>query len=117
MTIGPVGSSPPFPEPPSPETQVRSDQARPRSRTESVPAQENAKPKNTTPVPAIPEDEVKVQWDTPMSDYIVIYQFLNQQSGSLILQEPSEQMLSVIHQIQELLRSTARAAATLQPGR
>ena len=47
-----------------------------------------------------------------MADYIEIYQFVNQQSGSLILQEPNQEMLSLIHQIREMLQSTAQQAAS-----
>jgi len=59
----------------------------------------------------IAQDEVRVQWDKPMADYIEIYQFVNQQSGSLILQEPNQEMLSLIHQIREMLQSTEQQAA------
>lgn len=55
----------------------------------------------------VPEDEVKVQWDNPMADNIEIYQFLNQRSGNLILQLPSEQVLSVVHGIQEQFQEDA----------
>jgi len=46
-----------------------------------------------------------------MADYIMIYQYRDQQSGNLILQMPNEQMLNLIHRIQEMLQSTQRQAS------
>src|SRR6266850_4267410 len=54
----------------------------------------------------IPEHEVKVQWDEA-ADRIMIYQVLDKQSGDLVLQVPSAEVLSRIHQTQELLRRIA----------
>jgi hypothetical protein len=66
---------------------------------------EISRSQNAPPVAASPQDEVKVQWDK--QDQVVIYQFVNQQ-GSLILQVPSEQLLSLARQIsQELVQETA----------
>jgi hypothetical protein len=57
-----------------------------------------------------------VQWDTPITDRIMIYQFLNQRSGSLVLQVPSEEVLHVAHGIQEIFQQdAAKAAADSQP--
>jgi hypothetical protein len=70
-----------------------------------------------TPAPfLIPEHEVKVQVDTPADD-ILIYQVLDKQSGSLVLQVPSAEVLSGIHQSQELLQRIASRgrAATADP--
>ena len=58
-------------------------------------------------VPQFPEDEVTVQFDKPMNDDILIYQFLDKQSGSLILQVPSSQVLGVAHEIQNELQQQA----------
>jgi hypothetical protein len=60
--------------------------------------------KNQVPLPQFPEDEVTVQFDKPMNDDILIYQFLDKQSGSLILQVPSTQVLGVAHEIQNELQ-------------
>jgi hypothetical protein len=54
----------------------------------------------------IPEHEVKVQWDTP-ADHIMVYQVLDKQSGALVLQVPSAEVLSGMHQTQELLQRIA----------
>jgi hypothetical protein len=59
------------------------------------------------PLPQFPEHDVKVQFDQSMNDGILIYQFLDKQSGSLVMQLPSTQMLSVVHEIQNELREAA----------
>jgi|ERR1700674_2947258 len=70
-----------------------------------------------SPAPfTIPEHDVKVQWDTA-AGRTLIYQVLDKQSGALVLQVPSAEVLSDIHQTQELLqriasRATASASAT-----
>ena len=51
-----------------------------------------------------------MQQDTS-ADYIMIYQYVNQQSGNLILQVPDQQILSLIHQIQAMLQSTQQQAS------
>jgi len=107
MSIGPVGSSDSIPglHPPEKKTYAA---ASPNS--ESAPLRETGSEKQAAPTPPIPEDEVRVQWDTPMQDYLMIYQFVNQQSGDLILQMPDEQLLSLIHQIREMLQHTQQQA-------
>jgi hypothetical protein len=63
-------------------------------------------PQKAAPAPTAPQDEVKVQWDSP--DQTVIYQFINQH-GSLILQVPSEQLLNLSRDIsQELAQEATR---------
>jgi hypothetical protein len=59
----------------------------------------------------IPEHEVKVVVDTP-PDGILIYQFLDKQSGNLVLQVPSEGQVRGIHQTQELLQQIANRGKT-----
>jgi methyl coenzyme M reductase beta subunit len=69
---------------------------------------------NAPAVAASPQDEVKVQWDE--TDQVEIYQFVNQQ-GSLILQVPSEQLLSLARQIsQELVQEAAAQASAAVEG-
>ena len=48
-----------------------------------------------------------MQFDKPMNDDILIYQFLDKQSGNLILQVPSSQVLGVAHEIQSELQEQA----------
>jgi uncharacterized FlaG/YvyC family protein len=58
----------------------------------------------SAPVPQFPDDEVKVQFDKTMNDNILIYQFLDKQSGDVIMQLPSTQVLSIVHEIQAELQ-------------
>ncbi len=109
MSIGPVGNPLPPPEVQTAERTSWHDPG-PNSPSENGPSRESIAVKHAAPVPSVPQDEVKVQWDTPMADYIEIYQFVNQ-SGSLILQEPNQQMLSLIHDIQQMLQDTEQQAA------
>jgi len=64
----------------------------------------------TTQSGAVPllnvEHEVKVQLDSPADD-IIVYQVLDTKSGALVLQVPSAEVLSGIHQTQELLQRIA----------
>jgi hypothetical protein len=112
MSIGPVRDLPPAPEPQLPESKTRAIPAPPPA-LEQTPSQETAAAKNAPPVPTAPQDEVRVQWDNPMADYVMIYQFVNQQSGSLVLQIPDDQVLSLIHQVREMLQNTEQQAAAV----
>jgi hypothetical protein len=89
----------------------------PENKQHAVPAPRSAVSGNvakleiarTQNIPApflIPEHEVNVQVDTPADD-ILIYRVLDKQSGSLVLQVPSAEVLSGIHQSQELLQRIA----------
>jgi uncharacterized FlaG/YvyC family protein len=69
-------------------------------------------PPQTAPLPQFPEDEVKVQFDKTMNDNILIYQFLDKQSGNVVMQLPSTQVLSIVHEIQaELQKNFAEQGA------
>ena len=72
----------------------------------NVPKTELARIQNNPAPFLIPEHEVKVQVDTPADD-ILIYQALDKQSGDLVLQVPSAEVLSGIHRSQELLQQIA----------
>jgi hypothetical protein len=61
--------------------------------------------------PLIPEHEVKVQWDSP-ADHTMVYRILDKQSGALVLQVPSAEVLSGMHQTQELLERIASRGKT-----
>jgi hypothetical protein len=67
---------------------------------------EIARTQNSPAPSLIPEHEVKVQWDTP-EDHIMVYQVVDKQSGALVLQVPSAEVLSGMHQSQELLQRIA----------
>jgi hypothetical protein len=74
--------------------------------TGTVPTQSNLVPL------LIPEHEVKVQWD-PEADQVMIYRILDKQSGNLVLQVPSAEILNSIHQTQELLQRIAARGKVL----
>jgi hypothetical protein len=59
--------------------------AAPNSTSENAPSREVAAAKNEPLASLVAQDEVRVQWDRPTADYIEIYKFVNQQSGSSIL--------------------------------
>lgn len=72
-------------------------------------------PPQTAPLPQFPEDEVQVQFDKTMNDNILIYQFLDKQSGDVVMQLPSTQVLSIVHEIQaELQKNFAAPSAGTQ---
>jgi len=104
----------------SPEPQVPAQAAeRPapvvRPTTGSDPTGETDQAEKVAAEASSPQDEVKVQWDD--SDRVEIYQFVNQQ-GSLILQVPSEQLLSLARQISvELAKDAAEQSAAGKGGK
>jgi hypothetical protein len=82
--------------PPDAPTVVRPDKNQMQSAPHKQPQQLS--------LPQFPQDEVEVQFDKPMNDDILIYQFLDKRSGNLVMQLPSTQVLSVIHEIQDELQ-------------
>ncbi len=116
MSIGPVGNLPPIPDPQSPERKGVAWPVAPSSNSEPAPRRESAAAKSVPSVPTVGQDEVRVQWDKPMADYIEIYQVVNQQSGSLVVQEPNQEMLSLIHQIRVMLQSTQAQSSAVSAG-
>ena len=112
MSVGPVQHSPNVVDAQESANQVRPAQPR-GSSSGNQPVREVAKPQSFSPVPPIVEDEVKLQWDS--SDGVRIYQFVDQKSGVLILQIPSEEVLKVGRGIQESLQESLQRQA-LQDG-
>jgi hypothetical protein len=74
----------------------------PRTPSEDLSVRLAQRIQESPPAASIELDQVKVQWDT--SAHLRIYQFVNQ-SGALILQVPSEQVLGVTRGIQESLQN------------
>jgi hypothetical protein len=109
MSVSPTATFPP-----PTESQIGPEKVR-EAPTQTFPPSGNAsagegeRPQSAPVPPADPQDEVKLQWDT--SDRIEVYQFVNQQ-GSLIVQVPSEQMLSIA---QEISAALAREATPKEP--
>lgn len=71
-----------------------------------APKEETATTQSAVNPPLIPEHEFKVQLDSSTDD-IMVYQILDTKSGALVLQVPSAEVLSSIHQSQELLQRIA----------
>lgn len=75
-----------------------------------APKAEIAEAEYTLAPSIIPEHEVKLQLDT--SRAMVLYQFLDKQSGALVLQVPSTQQIRNIQQTQKLLQRIAARSET-----
>lgn len=119
MNVGPVQHLPPDSNLPNAPREARATPAVPR--TGNSPANAVPRPaKNEPLVPSSVQDEVKVQWDG--SVHLRIYQFVKPESGALVLQVPSEQVLNVTRGIQESFQRESaeaeiaqRQAAALDP--
>lgn len=86
---------------------ARAAKVRPQTNDPSTPA---ARP--LTPVLASAAEapsEVKVQWD---NDNGVVLQFTDKKSGEVVRQIPSEQVLSVVRFIRQLLQEEETAGAS-----
>lgn len=103
MSVGPVPLIPP-------STQAQAEQGEVRSQAVVLPGSgsasiaENSSSENPPPVASPPQDEVKVQWESPGE--IAVYQFVNQH-GTLILQVPTQQLLNLARQISQELAEEA----------
>lgn len=84
------------------------------AKTEQGESQNEARNQESPLLPQIPQYEVKVQFDKQMNDGILIYQFLDKQSGNLVMQLPSTQVLSVVHEIQSELQQSVSGHAAEQ---
>jgi hypothetical protein len=111
MNVGPIQRSPVETDVHNPARQVRISPPHDSS-SGNDPVREVPTTQKSPPVPAIVEDDVKVQWDA--SVHLRIYQFVNQQSGALVLQVPSEQVLNVTHEIQDALNQESLQIAQRQ---
>jgi hypothetical protein len=102
MSVGPA-----LRIPASAETQAEPEEVRAVAQVPSSGGDSYGKPvqpENTAAVSADPQDEVKVQFEPPGE--VAVYQFVNQQGG-LIVQVPSEQMLSIAREISTALAQEA----------
>ena len=112
MSIDPVQASTAGIERQTPEKKVPVALPPPVAASGNIPKTEIAPAQGASVPPLIPEHEVKVQLDSPTDD-IIVYQVLDKQSGTLVLQVPSAEQLRGIHQSQELLqRIAARGKAS-----
>lgn len=104
MSVGPTATFPPPTESQIGPGKVREAPPQTFPPLGNTSAGEGEQPQSAPVVRADQQDEVKLQWDT--SDRIEVYQFVNQQ-GSLIVQVPSEQMLSIAREISTALAQEA----------
>jgi hypothetical protein len=111
MNVGPVQTSSPGIERQTLERKVPATPPKSSAVAGNDPKLESLKAQNSPAPFLIPEHEVKVQWDTP-ADHIMVYQVLDKQSGALVLQVPSAEVLSGMHQTQELLQRIASRGAS-----
>jgi hypothetical protein len=105
MSVGPVQPGSAGIERPTPVKKVPAATHPVQASPAKSPKVETPKPQNSS-LPSsslFPEHEVTVQGDTP-EDNILIYKILDKQSGSLVLQVPSAEVLNDVHQTQELLQ-------------
>ncbi len=107
MNIGPVQHLPGENEVRNTEPQVRVAQPQ-QQKSEIAPSKEIVR---STNVPAVEQDVVKLQWDP--SAHLRVYKFVTQ-SGALILQIPSEQVLGVTRGIQESFEQEAQQKEAIQ---
>ncbi len=105
MSVGPVQPGSAGIERPTLEKKTHAEV--PVAGTESDPGKsakaEIGSAQNSTNQILFPEHEVKVQEDTP-EDHILVYQVLDKQTGALVLQVPSSEVLNDVHRSQELLQ-------------
>ena len=116
MNVGPVYASSAGIERQTSEKKLQAVPSPPTAASGNSPQAKVVKTQDSPAPFTIPEHDVKVQWDTA-AGRTLIYQVLDKQSGALVLQVPSAEVLSDIHQTQELLqriasRATASASAT-----
>jgi len=112
MNVNPVQTSSAGIERQTPERKVTAAPPKSSAVAGNGPKPESLKAQNSPAPFLIPEHEVKVQWDTP-ADHVMVYRVLDKQSGALVLQVPSAEVLSGMHQTQELLqRIAARGKAS-----
>jgi hypothetical protein len=106
MSVDPVHASSAGVERQTPEKKVHTAPPPPVAASGHAPKPEIATRQNVPAPPLIPEHEVKVQLDTSAND-VIVYQVLDKQSGTLVLQVPSAAQIRGIQQSQELLQRIA----------
>jgi hypothetical protein len=112
MNIGPTQTVPVVAEDRSSDSSTRKiTPARPS--LEDHPAMGPSLRRNIESGLSIPAEVVKVHSDTSSGSPILVYEFVDAKSGSLVFQIPSDQMLSLVQDIRQRLQ---RMAAKTSPG-
>jgi len=106
MSVDPVHASPAGVERTTPEKKAHVATPQPVAASGSTPKPETATPQNVPEPSLFPEHVVKVQLDTSAND-VIVYQILDKQSGTLVLQVPSAAQIRGIQQTQALLQRIA----------
>jgi hypothetical protein len=107
MDVGPLQHLPVETDPRESAPQVRVPPPQ-SSGSGSDPVRVRPEPQKAPLVPAIVEDDVKVQLDT--ATQVRIYQFVKHPSGALVVQVPSEEVMNVTRGIRELLQQQQEMA-------
>ena len=102
MNIGPIQVVPVVAEGPATDQTARPSASAPDSGGGST-AETSAAQKHSSDN-TVPEEVVKVHSDTSMEPPVLVYEFVDSKSGSLILQVPSEQMLNLVQGIRQRLQ-------------
>ncbi len=112
MNIGPTQIVPVTAESRTPESTQQ-----PARSTPSLgdrPNAESSESRNPEPVASLGDEVVKVHSDTSTGSPILVYDFVDSKSGSLVFQIPSAQMLNLVQDIRQRLQ---RMAASQQSGK
>jgi hypothetical protein len=106
MSVDPVQATSAGVERQTPEIKVHAAPPPLSAASGNAPKAETATTQSGAATLLIPEHEFKVQLDSA-TDNIMVYQVLDTKSGALVFQVPSAEVLSGIHQSQELLQQIA----------
>lgn len=71
------------------------------------PTVDRAEIRNGQSTPAVSHEVVKVHSDTTTGTPILVYEFLDSNSGAVVFQIPSDQMLSLVQDIRQRLQRMA----------
>src|SRR5690348_16284444 len=76
-----------------------------RNDAQGMPASQSQPPRNTPQSAPPHEEQLSISFD---KGQIIIYRFLDKETGDLIQQVPPEEVLRVVRSIQELLQNTGQ---------
>ncbi len=115
MHINPAQLVPDLPEYPQPGQTAR--QPSPAPVSGDVPRQESPDTLTQRSPVTASQQVVKVHSDNSTEPPILVYEFVDSRSNSVIVQIPSQQMLSLVQDIRQRLHTmTERAARQIPPG-
>src|SRR6266700_7069797 len=106
MNIGPTQTVPVVAENQGSESGPR----KPAASTPSLgnlPKLERSEMRNCEPAASVSHEVVKVHSDTSTGSPILVYEFMDSRSGSVVFQIPSDQMLNLVQDIRQRLQRMA----------